>query len=243
MEKAPKIQVCYNAKDGAVQLREAEELLKLLQSEHIPALLVDLGAPTTEPELVDMIYAVTMPLPQAVLIYQPFGDLQSFYAQLPSLRRHIAQRIAEGLQADHTAGLDTYRRDAASAETGAVDKVATFVQSVLTRSGTSSSTSQETNNYIEFTVMKTNWYLRSQLRRIRFGTSGEFFRFDPNSSELRESVRYDSIKSIKVGKGSISLTIANGTLHSFSAPPLVIDYMFQLFLAYAPEGVVLEFVP
>lgn len=241
MEKAPKVQVCYNSKDGAVQLKEAEELLKLLHTEHIPALLVDLSANTTEPELLDMFYSTSIQLPQAVLTYQPYGDLNTFFSTLSSLRRRIAERFAEGLQADHTAVMDTYRSQAA--ETGAVDKVASFVQSVLSNSRTAATPTQETNSYIEFTVMKTNWYLRSQLRRIRFGTAGEFFRFDPNGGELRESVRYDSIKAIKVAKGSISLTIANGTLHSFTAPPLVIDYMFQLFLAYAPEDVVLEFVP
>lgn len=214
--------------------------MKLLSKEHIPCALVDITK-SEDSNLADTIYSISMVLPQAILLYQPFGDLQGFHDQLSSLRRHIAQRIAEGLHAEHTSNLDVYRSNADS--TGAVDKVATFIHSMLGRSGISSSSSRETNNFIEFTVMKTNWYLRSQLRRIRFGTAGEFFRFDPTSGDLRESVRYSDIKSIKVGAGTLSLAIANGTLHNFSAPPLVIDYMFQLFLAYAPESVTPEFSP
>ena len=240
MENAPKILVCYQGNADKVQLKEAEEMVNVLSREHIPCALLDLTQ-ASDPLIGDTIFAVGMPLPQAMLLYQPLGDLRELHEQLPSLRRHISQRIAEGLHADHLSHLDIYRRDADS--TGTVDKLATFIHSMLTRSGTSSGSTRETNNFIEFTVMKTNWYMRSQLRRIRFGTNGEFFRFDPTSGELRESVRYDSIKSIKVGKGILSLAIANGTLHSFSAPPLVIDYMFQLFLAYAPESIVPEILP
>lgn len=238
-ENAPKVKVCYRSTGDRPQLEETEKLLELLRQQHIPCTKVDINE---DRDLDDTISAGNANLPQAVQRFQPLGDLREFSNNLSSLRRLIAQRIAEDLQAEHSSTLDEYR--SGSVSTGAVDGVLTIISSAANRLWSSSApapANRPTDNFIEFTVIKTNWFYRDQRRIIRFGSTGEFHRFDPTTRELRESVRYDAITSIAVGPGKLTLGLSNGTMHSFAAPAIVIDYMFQLFLAYSRDTVVPTF--
>lgn len=262
------IQVCYRGKSSSPELLEKDAFLHLLQREHMPCVAVDIE---DRRDLEDILMAAGVTLPQAVLAYQPLGDLQEFSHNLPALRRLVAKKIASGLQSEHSSSLDEYRRDS-TVKTGAVDGVmnllasaASALSSGWTHSQSGSSTNTQTNgsgestsagsnaqttpgsppvvrattthSYIEFTVIKTNWFYRDQLRIIRFGTNGDFHRIEPKTKELKESVPYSTITAISVGPGAITLTLKTGLLHSFRAPQRVIDYMYQLFLAYCPEDV------
>jgi hypothetical protein len=237
MENAPVVQVCYRGNADAPTLSERDKLFDLMQREHMPCVLLDIN---DHREVEDVIEANGLTLPQAVLAYQPLGDLREFSQNLAALRRLVAQRIAAGLQSEHSSGIDEYSK--ATVSTGAVDGVMNLLASAASAlwnpSSSSSSSSRPTHSFIEFTVIKTNWFYRDQRRVIRFGTNGDFHRIEPKTNELRESIPYSSITDITVAPGKLTLTLKNGLLHSFSAPVRVIDYMYQLFLAYSLESVV-----
>lgn len=231
---APVVQVCFRTSSDAPTLAERDKLLALLQSEHIPCNALDLSE---QRDVEDVVEVNCLPLPQAVLAFQPLGDLNEFSRNLPALRRFIARKIAQGLQSEHSNNLDEYSRDPIS--TGAVDGVLNLLQSAASRlwNSTTQPSSKTSHSFIEFTVIKTNWFYRDQRRIIRFGSNGDFYRIEPKTNELRESIPYSSISGITVAPGRLSLTLKTGLQHSFAAPARVIDYMYQLFLAYSPDHV------
>lgn len=215
-------------------LAERDKLFDLLKSEHMPCVLVDINE---NRDLEDILVSAGLSLPQAVLSYQPLGDLRDFSQNLASLRRFVARKIAAGLQSEHSNTIDEYSREPVS--TGAVDGVMNLLASAASaiwNKSTSAST-RPAQSFIEFTVIKTNWFYRDQRRIIRFGTKGDFYRIDPKNNELRESVPYNTISGIAVAPGRITLTLKGGLTPTFHAPVRVIDYMYQLFLAYCPDEV------
>jgi len=216
-------------------LAERDRLFELLKHEHMPSVLVDIGE---NRDLEDILVSLGLPLPQAVLAYQPLGDLRDFSQNLASLRRFVARKIAAGLQSEHSNTIDEYSREPVS--TGAVDGVMNLLASAASAiwKGSASSATRPSHSFIEFTVIKTNWFYRDQRRIIRFGTNGDFYRIDPKNNELRESIPYNTINGITVAPGRLSLTLKNGLTPTFHAPTRVIDYMYQLFLAYCPDEVV-----
>lgn len=225
--------VCYREDMDQPRMAEKERILRLLQAQHIPHRACEIS---TNLELSAMLESANTQLPHIVFENQPLGDLVSFSEDLQRMRRFVASKIANTMQSEHSGAIDEYRKSTVS--TGAVDGVMSLLASAasaLWSNASQQNSSRPAHTYIEFTVIKTNWFYRGQMRIIRFGSKDFFYRIEPVTNEVRETIAYSKITCIGISPIKLTLTLEGGAIHCYNAPIRVLDYMFQLFLAYAPE--------
>lgn len=230
--------VCYREDMEKPRVAEKDRILHLLTEQHIPHRACEIS---TNLDLAAMLESADTQLPHIVFENQPLGDLNSFSQDIQRMRRFVACKIANSLQSEHSGAIDEYRKSSVS--TGAVDGVINLLASAFWTSSAQQQQSRQAHTYIEFTVIKTNWFYRAQMRVIRFGSKDFFYRIEPTTKEVRETIAYSNIASITITSSSLALTMKDGTIHSYNAPLRVLDYMFQLFVAYAPENIPVSFAP